>query len=104
MPSSDEIKQLALNLFSSFSAENPEAGRMLRRLIPDLRAYPYRLCDGGKLVLRAKFTLKLARLLPNIEALQGLEASLSARCASTFLIRRSVYSTASEPWNCAKRD
>jgi hypothetical protein len=50
-------------LFQSFIASDPEIGRLMRRLIPDLRCYPVRRCDEGPVKLRAEFTLHLAPLV-----------------------------------------
>jgi hypothetical protein len=79
LPSIERIKQAATELFAPFVAESPEVGRLMHRLIPDLVAYPYRLCDGGPVVLRARFTLQLACLTPEATALAGLEGVL--QCA-----------------------
>ena len=49
----------------------PRRARLTRRLIPRLEARPYRLCDGGKPVLRAHLTLDLAPLIPDAQALEG---------------------------------
>jgi site-specific DNA recombinase len=63
LPSAEQIKQAASDLFTELAVRNPDIGRLLRRLIPKLRVYPYRLCDGGAMVLRARFTLHLAPLI-----------------------------------------
>ena len=49
----------------------------MRRLIPKIAVYPYRLANGGHLVLRARFTLHLAPLVPGAEQVGGLAAGLS---------------------------
>jgi hypothetical protein len=43
----------------------------MHRLIPRLEARPYRLVDGGGLVLRAHLTLDLAPLIPEARGLHG---------------------------------
>jgi hypothetical protein len=48
----------------------------MRTLIPELKVYPYRLCDGGAVVLRAQFTLQLVALTPSAPAVGGLDEVL----------------------------
>jgi hypothetical protein len=58
-------------------ADSPyEFGRIMRRLTPKIFILPFRLCDGGKLVPRAKFTLSVAALLEPDHRLDGLDAVL----------------------------
>jgi hypothetical protein len=76
LPSIDTIKQSARELFTQLATTSPEVGRLLQKLIPDLRVYPYRLCDSGKVVLRAQFTLHLAALAPASSALEHLDGAL----------------------------
>jgi hypothetical protein len=63
-------------VFGSFSAADPESGRLLHRLVPDLRVYPCRLVDGGAVVLRARLTLYLAPLVPSLAASGVLDGAL----------------------------
>jgi DNA invertase Pin-like site-specific DNA recombinase len=60
LPSMDEIKRLAHESFEGLSAESPEFGRKMKRLIPRIVVFPYRLIDGGQIVLRARFRLDLS--------------------------------------------
>jgi hypothetical protein len=76
LPSAEEIKRAARDLFASFAADSPEVGRLMRTLLPELKVYPYRLCDGGAVVLRAQFTLHLVALTPSIRALGELDEVL----------------------------
>jgi hypothetical protein len=75
LPSLEAMKTRAEELFQCFAASDPEIGRLMRRLIPDLRCYPVRLCDEGPVELRAHFTLHLAPLVtangiaPELDAL-----------------------------------
>jgi DNA invertase Pin-like site-specific DNA recombinase len=75
LPSVERLKQAAAELLAPLAAENAEAHRLMQKLIPDLKVYPYRLCDGGAVVLRARFTLHLASLAPKAAALVGLEGA-----------------------------
>jgi hypothetical protein len=64
LPNMDEIKRLALESLETLATDTPEFGRLMHQLVPVLEAYPYRLCDGGSIVLKAKLTLNLLPLLP----------------------------------------
>jgi DNA invertase Pin-like site-specific DNA recombinase len=70
LPTMQDIKHIAREAFEKF-ARDQEAGRLFRRLIPDLRTFPVRLIDGGAIVLRAKFTLLLAPLVNGPAVLRG---------------------------------
>jgi site-specific DNA recombinase len=71
VPPIARIRALAAEAFEGLASGSPEAGRLARRLIPRLEARPYRLCDGGSIVLRAHLTLDLAPLVPDARALEG---------------------------------
>jgi hypothetical protein len=43
----------------------------MQRLIRRIRVYPYRLCDGGHIVVRARFTLDLVALIPEARGLEN---------------------------------
>ena len=47
LPTAEEIKRAAAGIFTAFAAEDPEDGRVMHRLVPDLRVYPVRLCGDG---------------------------------------------------------
>lgn len=76
LPSAEEIRRRANDLLQSLACRDPETQRILRRLIPDLRVYPYRLCDGGAVELRARFTLHLAALTQCASSASGPEGVL----------------------------
>jgi hypothetical protein len=76
VPSLAEIKAHAFQAFDELAATSPEFGRLLRRLIPRIAVWPYRLCDGGHSVLRAHFTFGLASLLPDAPGLERLTGAL----------------------------
>jgi hypothetical protein len=76
MPSIAEVKGLAEQAIATLAVTSPEFGRLLRRLIPRLVVFPYRLCDGGHPVLRARFTLCLTSLLPTGAGLDRLAPAL----------------------------
>jgi DNA invertase Pin-like site-specific DNA recombinase len=62
MPSIDALRAKAKELVDTFVPGNPEMQRLMRELIGDLRVFPYQLCDGGWVVLRAHFELRLEAL------------------------------------------
>jgi hypothetical protein len=64
IPSVDEIKVLARNELQGPAIESFEFAGLMRRIIKELHVFPYRLCDGKDFVLRARFRLQLANLLP----------------------------------------
>ncbi|MBI3408181.1 MAG: recombinase family protein [Planctomycetes bacterium] len=66
LPSLDEIKAMARELFTGLATSDPEVGRILKVVLRDLKAYPYQLCGGGAVVWRAHFTLDLAGLSSQI--------------------------------------
>ena len=76
LPSIEEIKQLVRVAMVNQADEPYEFGRLMHELIPQIVVYPYRLCDGGAIVLRAKFTLSLASLLPPAQRLENVDEVL----------------------------
>jgi DNA invertase Pin-like site-specific DNA recombinase len=71
IPPLEAIKSRALEALSSLARTSPEFGRLMRRIIRRIRVHPHRLCDGGHVVHRARFTLDLVALIPEA---RGLEA------------------------------
>lgn len=71
-----EIKQLADEAFTKLAVTSTEFGRFLRRLIPRIMVKPFRLCDGGKSVLRGCFTLNLVPLVAETSGLERLSGAL----------------------------
>jgi hypothetical protein len=63
-------------VFASFSVDDPDIGWLLHQLSPELHVCPYRICDGGAVVLRDQFFLFLARLIPDPIAQQMVEKVL----------------------------
>jgi DNA invertase Pin-like site-specific DNA recombinase len=63
LPPVEEIKRLARELLATHVAGLPDFNRIIKRLVPSLRVHPYRLCDGGHLVLRATLTIDLTALV-----------------------------------------
>jgi site-specific DNA recombinase len=62
LPSIEDLKQKATEVFTKFAPDNQEVARLMRILIPKLKVYPVQLCDGGSIELEAHFRLNLAAL------------------------------------------
>jgi DNA invertase Pin-like site-specific DNA recombinase len=62
LPSLDVIKRKAKEVFAAFGPEVPDVGRLMKILIPSLKVFPVRLCDGGRIQLRARVWFNLAAL------------------------------------------
>jgi DNA invertase Pin-like site-specific DNA recombinase len=72
LPSMERIKGVIADAFAGLAHDSPEFGRRMRALVPRLEIRPYRLCDGGKLVLRAHLTIDLTALAPEVSGLGDL--------------------------------
>ncbi|MBA2117848.1 hypothetical protein HOV93_50540 [Planctomycetes bacterium FF15] len=77
LPSSDKVRELAMDAITTGLDCPYKMSRVMRPLIPRIEAYPMRLCDGGPVVIRAKFQLNLCNLIP------GMKDLFSAREAMT---------------------
>jgi DNA invertase Pin-like site-specific DNA recombinase len=76
LPPIDELKRLAKELMARQVANSSEFYRVMKKLVPSLIVSPYRLCDGGHIVLRAKVMLNLAALAPTTSELGDLAGVL----------------------------
>lgn len=63
LPPITEIRQMAREKLAELAENSQDCARLIRVLIPKIVVHPYRLCDGGHLVLRARFKLNLSPLL-----------------------------------------
>jgi site-specific DNA recombinase len=76
LPSADELRQLYHDAFCELATDSFEFAQQLRRLIPRLVVFPVQLVNGGRIVLRAKFRLQLAALVPDAGARAALQRPL----------------------------
>jgi DNA invertase Pin-like site-specific DNA recombinase len=76
IPPLKQIKSLALRALTSLARTSFELGRLMQRLISRIRVHPYRLCDGGRVVLRARFSLDLVTLVPEARGLDHYSQAL----------------------------
>ena len=65
LPPIEEIKAAARAAIQRLAPTDPEFGRLMKRLISQLIAYPVRLIDGGGLYIRAKMVLDLTAFVPH---------------------------------------
>ncbi|MFQ3652556.1 MAG: hypothetical protein SNJ75_19745 [Gemmataceae bacterium] len=63
LPTLIEIKKQARESLEGFSVDQLKFERLMKRQVSRLRVFPYQLCDGGAIVLRARLTLDLTPLL-----------------------------------------
>jgi hypothetical protein len=70
------LRQLAREEFKNLALDSFEFASLMRRLIPKILVLPHRLCDGGLIVLRARFRLRLGNLLTDRRAREVLSQPL----------------------------
>ena len=76
LPTAAELKQLAAQSFEQLAHDSFEFARLMRQLIPKIVVFPFRLYDGGHVVLRAKCRLQLSHLLSDSRARDVLRMPL----------------------------
>ena len=77
VPPIAELKERARLEVGSLAFDDPEFGRLMRRLVPRIEVSPHQALDGGAIVLRAEMEVNLARLLDTVgDALDGLITSV----------------------------
>lgn len=86
IPSIDQVKQIAREEVSRLAAGTPEFGRLMSRVLPAIHVFPYRLCDGGHIVLRACATFTLLSFLSrDVAELHRLQERLTRHlCVDLF--------------------
>lgn len=73
VPSADEVRRLAEDAISTFDPCDPEVYRNLKRMMPSMTAYPFRLLDAGKVFVFIHVRLDLRGLVPGLEGLACAE-------------------------------
>jgi len=63
VPPIEEIKSLATEALDDLSRDSWEFCRVMQRMTPRIVVFPHRLCDGGRLVLRARFRFNVAGMI-----------------------------------------
>jgi site-specific DNA recombinase len=75
--STSELRGLLQQEFQRLAVDSPEFGDLLRLLVPEFHVYLVRLCDGGKLLPRARVKLNLAGSITDADQVLGLQEKLS---------------------------
>ncbi|MEI8373278.1 MAG: hypothetical protein WCJ35_10655 [Planctomycetota bacterium] len=76
VPSAAEIMEVTESAFQDLAMDSFEFAKRMRELTGKIYVYPFRLCDGAPFVLRAKFRLRLAGLLPDKRIREVLQKPL----------------------------
>ena len=76
VPPIEELKSLATEALSDLSIESWEFCRVMQRLVPRIVVFPYQLCDGGRPVLRARFRMNVAGMIPEGRLREAVHTSL----------------------------
>jgi hypothetical protein len=76
LPAVEELQSVVRGALQ-LPAEGVEFGRQMRELTGRIDVYPFRSCDGGHPVLRAKFELQPANLLPDRRVREALRRPLA---------------------------
>jgi site-specific DNA recombinase len=76
IPPVAEIKTIARAACSELAKDSPEFGKVMKLIIPKIVVFPFRLCDGGHIVLRASFRLRVSNLLPDKRSQEALQQPL----------------------------
>lgn len=77
IPPLAEIQALVQGSIAGLSKADPEFAVVMRKLAPRIVVFPARLCDGGAMVLRARFRLEVANLLPDRRTAELLRQPLA---------------------------
>jgi hypothetical protein len=85
IPSAAEIRKLVTESVKGLAVDSREFAQVMRKLVSHVVVFPVRLCDGDKVVMRAKLRLHLASLLPDKRAAELLRQPLSNRIAEVDL-------------------
>lgn len=63
LPPLATLKQRLHDALQTLAAESVEFGHLMNTIIRDLRIFPFRICDGNRIVQRGTFTINLVPLL-----------------------------------------
>jgi site-specific DNA recombinase len=85
IPPAARIKELGRTSFANLAIDSFEYAKLMRVIIPKIAVFPYRLCDGGMIVLRASFRLQMSRLISEKRAQEALQQPLERRLTVDLL-------------------
>jgi hypothetical protein len=77
LPAIETLKSMAFDALGDLAPDSPEFLRQMQQLIPQIWLYPFRLLDGGLIVLRAQFTLNLTPLVKGVGQCPEVASKLS---------------------------
>jgi len=77
LPPSAAVSKLAKEAIEGHAGCPYELSRVMRTLVPRIEAHPMRLCDGGAIVIRAKFELNLTSLVPGLSDLLVAQSAMT---------------------------
>lgn len=75
--SPEKLRQLLEEKFHTLALGSAEFGDLMRLLVPDFHVYLVRLLDGGHLLPRARVTLALGSIAPDIRHVSSLDGLLT---------------------------
>lgn len=77
LPTIEELRQAARKALGNLAFDSPEFGRLMETLAPSLYAFPFRIADEGKVVLRAVMQFDLSTLAQEAAELPAVVEHLS---------------------------
>jgi DNA invertase Pin-like site-specific DNA recombinase/DNA-binding NarL/FixJ family response regulator len=91
LPDMPTLRSMADAALAKSMDDDPEAVRLLRRLIPEYVVLPYRICDGNAVVARAHLKVNLASLLPaGVQAMLDDQVLTKSLCVDLFDVPQRV--------------
>jgi hypothetical protein len=72
-----QVRQMLVEQFEKLAIDSPEFGDFMRQLVPEFHVYLVRLCDGGHPLPRARVTLALGSIVPDIAHVAAINGLLT---------------------------
>lgn len=76
IPKGKELRPMFGEAMGALIVEDPEFADVVRNLVSKVVAYPFRLCDGGRIVMRAQMTVNLPSALSESKLSATVEQTL----------------------------
>ncbi|OAI53255.1 hypothetical protein AYO44_04290 [Planctomycetaceae bacterium SCGC AG-212-F19] len=74
-----QLRQMLEQQFARLAIDSPEFGDFMRELVPEFHVYLVRLCDGGHPLPRARVTLALGSVVPDIAHVAAINGLLTCQ-------------------------
>jgi hypothetical protein len=103
VPPIEELKSVAAEALCDLSSESWEFCRVMQRLAPRIVVFPHQLCDGGRLVLRARFRMNVAEMILDERLREACMHRWSERWKSISLILHNGKSFGNVSSSCERR-